>query len=51
MQPYQQTDAYRRSQKLDPVTQAPVWPLRLIEQRRAGESLRANIDTIGSTHG
>lgn len=37
MQPYQQTDAYRRSQKLDPVTRQPVWPLKLIEQRQEGE--------------
>lgn len=37
MQPYQQTDTYKRSHKLDPVTRQPVFPLRLIEQRQAGE--------------
>lgn len=36
-QPYHQTDAYRRSHKLDPVTRQPVWPLRLIEQHQEGE--------------
>lgn len=38
MQPYQQTDTYKRSHKLDPITRKPVWPLRLIEQRQAAES-------------
>lgn len=40
MQPYQQTDAYKRSQRLDPITGAPVFPLRLIEQRQSAERVQ-----------
>jgi len=32
MQPYQRTEAYRRSHKVDPMTGAPVFPLRIVER-------------------
>lgn len=36
-QPYRIPPRSINSQLLDPVTKAPVWPLRLIEQRQEGE--------------